>query len=143
MNIATSTSASGAFHRKPSQRATLCGSLVGVATALAAAALLVATSANSQTAEPAGTEPASAAARAATLPLPAPQAQIKPRSKYTPQDITRAFGFIDSNQDGKISREEAAAFRNVAKHFDAADTNKDQSLSRAEFESALNRRKSR
>lgn len=62
MNIATSSSASAAFQRKPSQRAAIRGGLVGVATAMAAAALLVATSANTQTVDPAGTEPASAAA---------------------------------------------------------------------------------
>lgn len=81
MNIATSSSASAAFQRKPSQRAAIRGGLVGVATAMAAAALLVATNAHAQTADPAGTEPAFAAARAATLPLPAPQAQTKPASK--------------------------------------------------------------
>lgn len=50
---------------------------------------------------------------------------------------------MDSNKDGKVSREEAAGFRNVAKHFDAADSTQDQTLSREEFESALTRRKSR
>lgn len=59
--------------------------------------------------------------------------------KYTAKDIDRAFGFIDGNRDGKISREEAAGFRGVARHFDEADSNKDQVLSREEFESALNR----
>ena len=63
--------------------------------------------------------------------------------KYSSADIDRAFGFMDSNKDGKVSREEAAGFKNVAKHFTAADTNKDELLSRGEFESALNHRKSR
>ena len=63
--------------------------------------------------------------------------------KYSSADIDRAFGFMDSNKDGKVSREEAAGFKNVARHFTAADTNKDELLSRGEFESALNHRKSR
>ena len=63
--------------------------------------------------------------------------------RYSSADIDRAFGFMDSNKDGKVSREEAAGFKNVAKHFTAADTNKDELLSRGEFESALNHRKSR
>ena len=128
-----------ALHRQTSQRGAIYGYLVGVTLAMAAAAMLVATSANAQTAEQAGREPSHADAQVATRPLPTPQAA----TKYTPQDITRAFGFLDSNKNDKISLEEAASFRNVAKHFQAADTNKDQSLSRAEFESALNRRKSR
>lgn len=49
-----------------------------------------------------------------------------------------AFKFMDANKDGKISREEAAGFRSVARHFDEADTNKDNALSREEFENALN-----
>lgn len=65
------------------------------------------------------------------------------RPKYSRADIDMAFGFMDSNKDGKVSRQEGAGFRKVAKHFDAADTNKDQSLSRAEFESALNSGKKR
>ena len=63
--------------------------------------------------------------------------------KYSSADVGRAFGFMDSNKDGKVSREEAASFKNVARHFTAADTNKDKLLSRGEFESALNHRKSR
>ena len=46
---------------------------------------------------------------------------------------------MDANKDGKISRAEAAGFRNVAKYFDAADTDKDGTLSLAEFGNALNR----
>jgi hypothetical protein len=58
--------------------------------------------------------------------------------KYAVQDVERAFGFIDANHDGKISREEAVPFKNVTKYFDAADLNKDNFLSPAEFANALN-----
>ncbi len=75
------------------------------------------------------------------VPTPALAAVAKPR--YSSGDMDRAFGFMDSNKDGKVSREEAAGFRNVAKYFDAADTNQDQALSRGEFETALSGRKSR
>ena len=58
--------------------------------------------------------------------------------KYAAKDIERAFAYIDSNRDGKLSREEASGFRGVARHFDEADINKDSTLSREEFHSALN-----
>ena len=45
---------------------------------------------------------------------------------------------MDANHDGKISREEAAGFRGVARHFDQADTNHDGFLSRDEFDAAMN-----
>lgn len=88
------------------------------------------------------------AAKAQSLPVtasstsmaeaPAPStASDTPR--YSARDIERAFGFIDANKDGKISREEASGFRNVAKYFDAADSNKDDVLSLEEFGNALNR----
>ena len=62
--------------------------------------------------------------------------------KYATKDMQRVFGFIDTNKDGKISREEAAGFRNVAKYFDEADLDKDDLLSYEEFENALNGNKS-
>ncbi len=97
---------------------------------LTAAAALLALGAQAQTAEPAAA-PAAAASQAA-----APALASTP--KYAARDIERVFNFLDTNRDGKISRAEAAGFRNVAKHFDAADTNKDNMLSREEFENALN-----
>ena len=102
----------------------------GVLAALAAAAVLVATAANAQTVGPALS--ASAASQpAATAATPPP--------KYSATDIERAFNFMDANKDGKVSREEAAGFRNVAKHFDAANTDKDGRLSLTEFGNAMNR----
>ena len=58
--------------------------------------------------------------------------------KYAAQDLERAFDFMDANHDGRVSREEAAAFPGVAKHFDEADINKDNFLSREEFANAMN-----
>ncbi len=49
-----------------------------------------------------------------------------------------AFNFMDSNHDGKVSREEASGFSGVAKHFDQADTDHDNFLSREEFDKAMN-----
>jgi hypothetical protein len=68
-----------------------------------------------------------------------PSAPATPATrKYAAQDVERAFSFLDSNRDGKISRAEAAGFKNIAKHFDAADVNKDNFLSKEEFDNALN-----
>ena len=69
---------------------------------------------------------------------PAATAQASTAPGYSTGEIDRAFSFIDSNRDGKISREEASGFRGVARHFDEADTNKDNALSREEFGTALN-----
>lgn len=89
------------------------------------AAVLLAGPVAAQTAEPAST--------AAPAASPAP--------KYAARDIARAFGYMDANQDGRLSREEAAGFRGVARHFDQADVNQDGALSREEFENALNHSK--
>ena len=68
-----------------------------------------------------------------------PSASATPATrKYAAQDVERVFNFLDSNRDGKISRDEAAGFKNIAKHFDAADVNKDNFLSKEEFDNALN-----
>lgn len=96
--------------------------VLGTGLALGTALVLLAAGAQAQTPVPA---PAQAATAAPAEP------------KYTVAQIAQAFGFIDGNRDGKLSREEAAGFRGVARHFDEADTNKDGALSRAEFENAL------
>lgn len=88
---------------------------------LAAISLLAAQSARAQTqAEP-----------------PAPVASVA-TPRYGNQELKQAFDFIDANHDGRISREEAAGFRGVARHFDDADLDRDNVLSRAEFENAMN-----
>ena len=112
----------------------------GVMVAMVSAAVLITTCARAQTAPAAAVESTPAATSAASIPALAPLADAaKPAPKYSSRDIERAFGFMDTNQDGKISREEASGFRNVARHFDAADTNKDNALSLQEFGDALNR----
>lgn len=104
--------------------------VLGTALALGTAVLVFAAGAQAQGAQPA------AATSAVAAPAPA-------EPKYTVAQIAQAFSFIDSNKDGKLSREEAAGFRGVARHFDEADINKDGVLSRDEFESALSGEKSR
>lgn len=108
---------------------------------LIAASALVVAAAHAQTAPLAAAPQAAQTAQTASSNPSAsneamPAAAAAP--KYAARDVERAFGFIDANHDGKISREEAAGFRNVAKYFDAADLNKDNALSPAEFGNALN-----
>ena len=95
---------------------------------VSAAASLLALGAQAQ-----GTDSPAAAtsgAAAAEIPAPAP--------RYTASDLERAFGFMDGNRDGKVSRQEASGFRGVAKNFDRADTDHDSFLSREEFDTAMN-----
>jgi EF hand len=111
--------------------------------------LFTAISACAQTsapAQPSSAPPVSApeTAPGAATPAPAtpPSASASAQGPaYTASNIALAFTYIDGNKDGKISREEAAGFRGVAKYFDEADVNKDEFLSREEFENAMNRSK--
>ena len=96
----------------------------------AALALFALGSAHAQNPQTPAHAAAASAAAAAEIPSPAP--------RYAASDLERAFNFMDSNHDGKVSREEAAGFRGVAKHFDQADTNRDGFLSRDEFDTAMN-----
>ena len=112
--------------------------------AAVSAAVLMTSCANAQsmnsTAPASGATPSTPALPRAELDhQPAPQDAAKPAQKYNSKDIERAFMFMDTDRDGKISRQEASGFRNVAKHFDAADTNKDNLLSLEDFGNALNR----
>ena len=61
--------------------------------------------------------------------------------KYSASDIKTIFNYLDRNKDGKITREEAAGFKGVARNFDRADTNHDGALSFDEFSFAMNRAK--
>ncbi len=94
---------------------------------VSAAAALLALGAQAQ-----GTDAPAATSGAAAAQAPAPV------PRYAASDLERAFGFMDGNRDGKISREEASGFRGVAKNFDRADTNHDSFLSREEFDTAMN-----
>ena len=69
---------------------------------------------------------------------PAPPSASASAPRYTASDLRQAFSFMDANRDSKISREEAAGFRGVARHFDQADADKDGFLSRSEFDAAMN-----
>ncbi|MDB5867753.1 MAG: putative signal transduction protein with EFhand domain [Polaromonas sp.] len=89
----------------------------------------------------------SAHAQSPDVPAPAASSAASsadtPAPRYAAADLERAFGFMDSNRDGKVSREEASGFRGVAKNFDRADTNQDGFLSREEFGAAMNYVKSK
>ena len=109
--------------------------------ALGLAAALHGAGANAQTAQTAPTAQTDPAA--AQTPAAPPDAAPAAEPKYTVAQIAQAFGLIDANKDGKLSREEAAGFRGVARHFDEADLSNDGMLSRKEFENALTGEKSR
>lgn len=53
------------------------------------------------------------------------------------QEMDAAFKRADVNQDGRLSRQEAARFPVLEQRFDQIDTNRDQAVSREEFEEAL------
>lgn len=95
---------------------------------LSAAAALFAGGAQAQPSQAAETHASSGAS--APTPAPAP--------RYAASDLERAFSYMDRNSDTKISRDEAAGFRGVAKNFDRADTDLDGFLSREEFDTAMN-----
>lgn len=85
-----------------------------------------------------------ALAAAATVGLPAcADLERRDSTQYTtttyteylpgesePREITR---YADENRDGKVTREEAKADRNLTKAFDRYDKDKSGDLSRAEF----------
>lgn len=99
---------------------------------MSAAAALFALSVHAQGVEnpPPASSSGASEVSAAELPAPAP--------RYAANDLERAFGFMDGDRDGKVSRQEASGFRGVAKNFDRADTNQDGFLSREEFDTAMN-----
>ena len=109
-----------------------------MAAAATAALLLVAAPVHS--ADSAQTVPAPVTT--AVLPAseaPAPAASVPAAApRYSASNLAMAFSYMDTNHDGKISREEAAGFSGVARHFDQADTNHDGFLSREEFDYAMN-----
>ncbi len=109
---------------------------------LGAAATLMAFGVHAQTADSVAVPAAPAAQETSASRVTPPEEPAKTAaSKYSARDIDRAFGYLDANRDGKVSRDEASGFKNVAKYFDLADTDKDGMLTRDEFARALNRKK--
>ena len=102
---------------------------------LTAAVAMIASVAHAETANTTPPPTATAASSASTT------ATANPGPKYSAQDVDRVFKYLDTNRDGKISREEAAAFKNIASHFDSAYTDKDNFLTHDEFDNAVNSRK--
>ena len=115
--------------------------LAGAAWALAAPGPVLA--------NPAGASPNPVPSSPAPAADPGPAAATIERSRHKPvaaprysaSDAKLAFGFLDANHDGRISREEAARAKNVVKYFDRADVNQDKGLSLEEFTAALNKAK--
>ncbi len=54
----------------------------------------------------------------------------------SPHGSGEVFAKIDKNADGLISRDEAAAFPRLIKHFDQIDTNHDGNISKEELQAA-------
>ncbi|MCY7370705.1 MAG: hypothetical protein LH479_07510 [Polaromonas sp.] len=86
--------------------------------------------------------PAPEPAAASALP-PEPSRETARSIEFSSANIAAAFGFLDRDKDGRISRDEAAGIRGVARNFDRADLNHDGSLSRDEFEHAMKQSKTR
>jgi hypothetical protein len=120
-------------------RLTSRASVAALAVSAASAGLLVSAPAHSadDAAAPAATAPVASEPAAVATPAPAVSA-VPAGPRYSASNLQQAFNYMDANHDGKLSREEAAGFRGVAKYFDRADTNHDHFLSREEFERAMN-----
>jgi len=68
---------------------------------------------------------------------PAPNGGAIPPNRWTRENLTQAFKRVDTDSDGRLSRQEASLFAGLSSHFDRVDTNKDGSISSAEFDEAL------
>lgn len=105
----------------------------------AAALLLMSMQARSADITAPVSEPAASQPEAAASAPEAPVASATPAApRYSASNLERAFNYMDASRDGKVSREEAAGFRGVARNFDRADTDHDNALSRGEFDRAMN-----
>jgi hypothetical protein len=125
----------------PMQQRRRASIMLATATAVGLFVMLLLQGAHAQTGTSTPAEPAVTAevTTSSDTPATAPvlHATQSPR-KYALQDVERVFNYLDSDHDGKISRTEAAAFKNIASHFDAADVNKDHLLTKEEFDNAIN-----
>ena len=74
---------------------------------------------------------------AASGAAPATTQSATPRASPSQEEIGAAFARADSNQDGKLSRQEAVRFPAVEQRFDQIDSNQDKFVSREEFIKAL------
>ena len=66
-------------------------------------------------------------------PDAAKQQQPATPPQGAPVDVGAIFDKLDTNHDGKLTREEAQAHPTVAAHFDDADTNHDGVVTKEEF----------
>ena len=73
------------------------------------------------------------AALAAVLSIPVAFAQDYPSTPAQPSAQAGNYSKLDTNGDGKISKEEAAKDPTLASNFSKMDTDKDGSLSSAEL----------
>jgi hypothetical protein len=105
-------------------------------TATVSAPVTVAPQPQASTSQP--PTPASLPEAAVSTPAPAVASAPPADPRYSASNIKLAFNYMDASRDGLISREEAVGFRGVAKNFDKADTDHDNTLSRTEFERAMN-----
>jgi hypothetical protein len=71
-------------------------------------------------------------AQAPSAPRPAPRASVQAPDPE-PVSAEAAFRRADTNKDGRLSREEAAALPAILARFDELDGNKDGYLSLEEF----------
>jgi Ca2+-binding EF-hand superfamily protein len=58
-------------------------------------------------------------------------------NERTADRVERIFGKLDTNNDGRISREEANGGRRLAHHFDLIDADKDGYITRSELTAFL------
>ena len=65
-----------------------------------------------------------------------PSPAAAPQQGSAKMSAAEAFKLADTNQDGKLSRDELAAMPAMAAKFDAIDKDKDGSISLAEFTAA-------
>jgi len=91
---------------------------------------------HAQTGAPAPGSPMSPPSMVAPSPTPVAAVGAIAPNKTTASDVAAAFARGDTNKDGRLSREEAEKFPEIANRFDQIDSNKDCFLSLDEFNKA-------